>query len=356
MSQPPRPPTRPNRLVPNQAKLNQAGPKQAAAKQAAAKQAKPSLASSPPFHPRNRHQGRYDFADLLTGCPELAGALIKTPAAETSIDFSRPDSVRLLNQALLKLHYAISHWDIPAGYLCPPIPGRADYVHALADLLAVSHAGEVPQGSKINVLDVGVGASCIYPLLGHREYGWQFVGSDIDPVALASAVAIVGSNPGLGAAIELRRQHNATHIFSGVLRADDRFDLSLCNPPFHASAAEANAGSQRKWRQLGKPVAARRPPHLNFGGQANELWCRGGERAFLRQMIRESVDAKPHILWFSSLVSKAQLLPALRQQLQTVAACEVRVVAMAQGNKQSRFIAWTFHDEAERREWRQRWK
>ncbi|MGQ0799854.1 MAG: 23S rRNA (adenine(1618)-N(6))-methyltransferase RlmF [Pseudomarimonas sp.] len=323
------------------------------------------VASNGPFHPRNRHQGRYDFPALLSVCPALASALIKTPAGDSSIDFSRPPSVRLLNQALMKLHYGIAHWEFPAGYLCPPIPGRVDYLHALADLLAGGNGGQIPRGSAVRVLDIGVGASCIYPLLGHREYGWQFAGSDIDPAALASASAIIDNNPGLHEAIELRRQFNPSKVFSGLLRKDDFFDLSLCNPPFHASAAEACAGSERKWRQLGKSVPGKSVPGksapasgqplLNFGGKPNELWCRGGERGFLRQMIAESAEVPSHVLWFSSLVSKAEHLPALRQQLRSVAADEVRIVAMAQGNKQSRFIAWTFQDATQRQHWRQRW-
>lgn len=317
---------------------------------------KPKRVATSPFHPRNRHQGRYDFTRLSACCPALGRVLIKTPAGDTSIDFSRPQSVRLLNRALLQSHYEIAHWDFPAGYLCPPIPGRADYLHALADVLAAGNGGVIPRGNSIQVLDVGVGASCIYPLLGHREYGWRFVGGDIDSAALASAAAIVSGNPGLDEVIELRRQVNAANIFSGLLRADDRFDLSLCNPPFHTSAAEASAGSQRKWRQLGKAVPGREGTHLNFGGHANELWCRGGERSFLRQMIAESAAVTSQVLWFSSLVSKAEHLPALRQQLQSVAACEIRVVPMAQGSKQSRLIAWTFHDAEQQFNWRQHWK
>ncbi|MCP5854081.1 RlmF-related methyltransferase, partial [Klebsiella pneumoniae] len=84
--------------------------------------------------------------------------------------------------------------DIPADYLCPPIPGRADYIHVAADLLAEDNAGEVPKGAQVRALDIGVGVNCIYPLLGHSDYRWRFLGSDIDPVALASAKAIVQAN------------------------------------------------------------------------------------------------------------------------------------------------------------------
>jgi 23S rRNA (adenine1618-N6)-methyltransferase len=223
-------------------------------------------------HPRNRHQGRYDMARLLAVNPALRAYLRRTPDGGQSIDFSDPLAVRELNRALLASDYGIGHWDIPAGYLCPPVPGRADYLHGLADLLAADAGGTIPRGPGVRVLDIGVGANCIYPLLGQAEYGWSVVGSDIDPIALRSAAANVQGN-GLDRLIELRLQHARGSLFAGVVQAQDRFHLTLCNPPFHASAREAAQGSQRKLRNLGggKPAPRGRPPLLNFGGQASEL-------------------------------------------------------------------------------------
>lgn len=302
------------------------------------------------LHPRNRHQGRYDFARLTEQCPGLAAYVCTTPAGEASIDFSDPAAVRALNRALLQADYGIAHWDIPDGYLCPPIPGRADYLHGLADLLAAGNGGVIPRGPAIRALDIGVGANCIYPLLGHGEYGWRFVGSEIDVGALHAAQANVQAN-GLGQAIELRLQSARGSIFAGLLHGDERFDLSLCNPPFHASAAEAARGSQRKWRNLGTLADARAAPPLNFGGQANELWCTGGEASFVRRMIKQSAGVQAQVLWFSSLISKADNLADVRRQLRKAGVQAVREVAMAQGSKRSRFVAWTFLDAAQRAAW-----
>lgn len=295
------------------------------------------------------HQGRYDFTRLVETCPALSAYLVTTPRGDTSIDFSNPIAVRELNRAILRCDYGIAHWDLPDGALCPPIPGRADYVHGLADLLAESGSGTIPRGPSVRVLDIGVGASCIYPLLGHAVYGWRFVGSDIDATSLQVAAAIVNAN-GLDKAITLRRQPQSGNVFRGVVRQDDRFDLTLCNPPFHASAREATEANQRKLRQLGAPSrpSARSPstPALNFGGRAHELWCEGGEPGFLHRLVRESVDVQHQVRWFSSLVSRSAHLPALRRQLRQVEAVVVREAPMAQGNKQSRFIAWTFQHGA----------
>lgn len=210
----------------------------------------------PRLHPRYRHQGRYDFARLVQACPALAAHLVTTPRGDTSIDFGDPAAVRELNRALLRRDYGIAHWDLPDGALCPPIPGRADYLHGLADLLADSGDGAVQRGAAVRVLDVGVGASCIYPLLGHAEYGWRFVGTDIEATSLQVAAAIVRANR-LDKAIALRRQARRNNIFHGVIGPDDRFDLTMCNPPFHASASAAAEANQRKRRQLGAAAAPR---------------------------------------------------------------------------------------------------
>ena len=324
-------------------------PKPATAAKPAAPREKASL------HPRNRHQGHYDFPRLIKSSPELGKFVITNPYGKESIDFANPAAVRVFNRALLKAFYGIAHWDIPADYLCPPIPGRADYVHFLADLLAERNEGVIPRGAAIKALDVGTGANCIYPLIGHSEYGWHFVGSDVDKIALASATTIVKANQ-LGKAIGVREQSNRKYILAGLLERDERFDITLCNPPFHASQEEALRGSQRKWRALGKADPKRKLPVLNFGGQAAELWCEGGEARFVAQLIAESAQVSAQVLWFSTLVSKASNLPLIQSTLKKTGALESHVVEMSQGQKQSRFVAWTFHDKAQQAAWRaERW-
>ena len=314
--------------------------------------ASPATSEPATFHPRNRHQGRYDFPALISSCPELGAFVITNPYGKQSIDFATPAAVRVFNRALLQGLYGIAHWDIPEGYLCPPIPGRADYLHGLADLLASDNGESIPRGPAIRVLDIGVGANCIYPLLGHSDYGWRFVGSDIDAAALTAANATVQANH-LAAAIELRQQHNRGQIFASLLQEGEHFELTLCNPPFHASAEEAASGSRRKWKNLGKLDPKRALPELNFGGQSSELWCTGGEASFVKRMIKESAGIGGQVLWFSSLISKVGNLPDIYKQLNKLGAKDVRTLTMAQGQKQSRFVAWSFLDPAEHQLWRQ---
>lgn len=296
-------------------------------------------AVKPGLHPRNRHSRRHDFERLAAVCPELRTWLRPAPHGGLSIDFADPAAVRALNKALLAEAYDIRVWDIPPGYLCPPVPGRADYLHHLADLLAEGHEGRIPRGPAVRLLDVGVGAGAIYSLIGHREYGWSFVGSDVDETALSSAARILAANRGLAQAIVLRRQADPDAVFAGVVHAGERFDLTLCNPPFHPSALAAAETARAKWRKLGRGASK---TTRNFGGQAAELWCRGGEVGFIRRMIAESAELAEQVGWFTTLVSNSASLPALYQALRQAGSRQVRTVPMAQGQKRSRFLAWSF--------------
>lgn len=296
------------------------------------------MAAKSNLHPRNRHRDRYDFPRLVEARPTLAAFVRPNPLGDTTIDFSDPEAVKELNRAILSAFYGIASWDIPPGYLCPAIPGRADYLHYVADLLAESNEGRVPVGSQVRVLDVGTGANIAYPLIGRSEYGWSFVGSDVDSVALEAAAANLRMNPTAAEKIELRRQPSPRQIFANVVRPGERFDLCVANPPFHASLDEARAGSERKRRNLGKSTTDR----LNFGGMTSELVCEGGERGFILRMISESSRFADRIGWFTSLVSKESNLPAIEGALIRANVAERRAIEMSQGQKRSRVVAWRF--------------
>jgi len=302
------------------------------------------------LHPRNLHRSRYDFPKLIESCPQLEQFVFINPYGDQSVDFSNPAAVKTLNLALLTHFYGISSWDIPENYLCPPIPGRADYIHYVADLLASVNNNIIPKGNGIKVLDIGVGANCIYPIIGHQVYGWQFVGTDVDKRAVSAATNIAAMNPSLQKDLTFRLQHNPANIFSGVVKPGEKFDVTVCNPPFHSSAEEASMGSQRKVRNLGKQKG--KEIVLNFGGQNSELWCRGGEVEFIKNMVRESAAIGSQCCWFTSLVSKSAHLPAVYTAIDRAGAAAVRTCDMFQGQKQSRFVAWSFLSAIEMEDWR----
>ncbi|HCG6693549.1 23S rRNA (adenine(1618)-N(6))-methyltransferase RlmF [Vibrio parahaemolyticus] len=313
------------------------------------------------LHESNAHRGRYDFKKLIASEPALASFVIKNPKGEDSINFSDPNAVKMLNKALLAAYYDIDFWDIPEHYLCPPIPGRADYIHRLAELLDGEVKGKY-RHQNVRALDVGVGANCIYPIVGVTQYGWHYTGSDVDPKSIESATDIVERNVALNGKIELVQQMSESHIYRGVIQPNDRFEVTTCNPPFHRSAEDAATGSQRKLDNLkanqrkkgvksqNSPVKQGKPT-LNFGGQNAELWCEGGEAAFIRRMANESQAFSSQVLWFTTLISKKDNVRPMRKQLEKLGVKAIRVVEMSQGQKISRFMAWSFMDKQQRKTW-----
>ncbi len=306
------------------------------------------------LHPRNRHRNRYDLDLLAASHPPLAPLLFINAHGDQSIDFSDPEAVKSLNTAILKQYYDLVDWDIPPGYLCPPIPGRVDYIHHIADVLAKCNDGVVPTGPTIRCLDIGSGANCIYPIVGHKEYGWTFVGTDIDPIAIQSAEKIVAGNPVLAGVVDFRLQPKSQNTFVGIFQEGELFDLTVCNPPFHTSLKAAQAGTLRKLNNLQETTTT---PVLNFGGKNNELWCFGGEQRFVHNMMEESQKFRQSCCWFSTLISNQEHLKGVYETLKKVGAVEVKTIPMGQGNKISRIVAWSFLNKTEQEAWREaRWQ
>ena len=186
--------------------------------------------------------------------------------------------MKCLNKCLLRWGYGIQYWDFSGeeflfntttsenifGYknecsfpcysddfLCAPVPGRCDYVHHVADLIS-RKSNDINGSQPVRCFDIGVGANCIYPIIGVGEYKWKFTGSEIDEVALQNAQTIIDRNALLHGMVELRLQKDTRKVFHNVIQNNDSFHVSICNPPFHISAEVALAGTERKWRNLSK--------------------------------------------------------------------------------------------------------
>lgn len=289
------------------------------------------------LHPRNLHNNGYDFSALIKHCPSLAEYVYKNEHGNLSIDYAQPLAVKALNAALLEHHYGVKGWDIPEGALCPPIPGRVDYIHYVADLLAETH--------EVKLLDIGTGANGIYPLLACKTYGWQCVGSDINAQSLENVSTIIEHNTDLKDNFTLRHQADKNQFFKGIIQPNEYFDVTVCNPPFHASEEDALKGSRRKVNNLarnrGDNAQTKNAP-LNFGGMEAELWCKGGEALFLKKMIKESKQFANQVGWFTSLVSKGENVKPLMKLINKSGAIEAREIEMVQGNKITRILAWRF--------------
>ncbi len=297
------------------------------------------------LHLRNKNRGKYDLDALILSSPKLKKYIIKTKFNTESIDFSNPVAVKELNTALLRYYYEIENWNFPKENLCPPIPGRADYIHYVADLLAENNLGKIPKGKKVTCLDIGIGASCIYPIIGVTEYGWQFIGSDIDEKSIASAQKIISANNSLKHMIKFTLQKNPKNIFEGVLEKESQIDLVVCNPPFHSSIEEAQRASKRKIKNLtGEKVTQAK---LNFGGINNELVYKGGEFNFIQKMILESKIYSKNCSWFTTLLSKESNLNGLRNSLKKAKVNQIKIIPMGTSNKSTRIIAWSFLSKKE---------
>ena len=278
------------------------------------------------LHPKNKHNKGYDFEFLQSRYPKLKPFVVEKYGAAT-IDFSDPKAVKTFNAALLFSHYGIKDWNFPDENLCPPIPGRVDYIHYLADLIS--------KEQDVKVLDIGTGASCIYPLLGVKTYNWDFVATDIDVNSLDYAQDIIDDN-NLSSKIELRQQLKEEHILKGILEDEDYFTITMCNPPFYKSAEEARGANRRKTRNLGNTATR------NFSGNNNELWYIGGEKAFLHTYLYESSLFPKSSKWFTSLVSNKDNVKSLQQSAKKLKVSEFKIIPMLQGNKVTRIVCWRF--------------
>lgn len=305
------------------------------------------------MHEKNVHREGYDYDKLVALLPELGDKLIKNPKGRVTIDFSDSESVYLLNKSLLMGHYGITYWEIPEGYLCPSVPGRADYIHHLYDILSLDSKVK-PQGRKLVCMDIGTGANCIYPIIGNKSYRWSYIGTEVDKEALASAKKIVKSNPHLSKAISIRHQARPNQILKGIWNADEYIDVIMCNPPFYRDEAEANKATERKNKNLKLNTSGE--TKRNFSGRHHELLFPGGEQAFIKTMIKESKNVGKQCHTFTCLVSNKKHLPKIQESINKQGVTAQQVTNLSIGNKTSSILSWTYLTPKQRKIWSQsRW-
>lgn len=301
------------------------------------------------FHPNNKFKGKYDFQKLKNQYPQLSKYLKHTKHGSESFDFLNQEAVFELNRVLLVHYYGIKNWELPKGFLCPAIPGRADYIHYVAELIASNNL------QKIKCLDIGVGASMIFPIVGIVDYNWQFVGAEINNIAIDNIAQICKHNPQINSNLQIRKQPKHENIFNGIIKSDEYFDLTICNPPFFKSIEEAESANKKRISKVTNTNQVK--ANFNFGGNNNELWCDGGELSFVKRMIEESKLFKNSCLWFTTLVSKKGHLQTLKIDLDKAKIYEYRIIEMMRGNKIRRILAWTFLNEQQQKNWKEtKWK
>jgi len=279
------------------------------------------------MHPKNPFSEKYDFDRLVKDYLPLKQFVFVNNYSTKTIKFGDRNAVKALNTALLKSYYGII-WNIPEDNLCPPIPGRLDYLLHISDLV---------KKIELHLLDIGTGANLIYPILASRHFNWKCTASDVNLDSLNNANHLIKTNKKLEN-IELRYQKLNHSILENVIQPDDYFDVVVCNPPFYKSAEDAHQKNARKVSNLNLT----QKETLNFGGSSNELWFKGGEEAFVKKMIQESEQFKMQVNWFTSLVSNKKHLSTIKKAINKLSISELRIIEMGQGNKISRFVAWRF--------------
>ena len=290
------------------------------------------------MHPQNPYSKRYDLKKLVKHYAALQKYIVLNPSGEETIDFSSSSAVYALNKALLLADFKLEDYHLPTGYLIPPIPGRLDYLLHVRDFL--SEKFNVAADAKLRGLDIGTGANGIYCILGAQHFNWTMVGTESDAKAVEIAIVNRLHTKALQDKVEIRHQEHKRFLFKTIIQPQEQFDFTICNPPFHSSREEAVKGSFRKFKNLGG-ATNKKELSLNFEGQANELWCNGGEALFIKRLIKESTLFKDQVKVFTSLVAKADNLPKIEKQLKKAKA-NYHIIPMAQGHKKTRCILWWF--------------
>lgn len=282
------------------------------------------------MHPRNLYfQNPPNFLELGDLFPSFKPFVKPTKFDQATIDWRDPLALCELTKSLLSKDFGIKI-EIPPDQLCPTVTSRINYILWIEDLLALKKPTDPLQDPKPTVrgIDIGTGASCIYPLLGVSMNNWDFLATDIDPVSIEWAQQNIQRNS-WEHKISLKLVTNKGGILQpDVLPADHMYDFSMCNPPFFEYEAQ----------KIENPKQICAATH-------GELVTEGGEEAFIKQMIDDSLILKEKIHWYTSLIGRKVNLKKIKQYLQAQNIKNIRETAFYQGNTTRWGIAWSFGND-----------
>ncbi|KAF8591744.1 hypothetical protein K439DRAFT_1401880 [Ramaria rubella] len=295
------------------------------------------------MHPRNPYKDSIDFYSLADLFPLLKPYVSLSSSGKYSIDFKDPDAQRTLTQALLKRDFNLT-LTLPDHRLCPPVPNRLNYILWIQDILSTFQNSASNQAIK--GLDIGTGASAIYPLLAcslpnTRE--WTFVGTEIDSLSASYAHRNVEIN-NLQSRITIWPIQSPLDVTadSAILTPltqdpESRFDFTMCNPPFYGSASEIKDSAKAKVL----------PPNAVCTGAETEMITPGGETAFVLQMLHESArrDVQGRCRWFTSMLGKLSSVGEIVSQLRKMNIDNYGLSQFTQGTTRRWAVAWSFGDE-----------
>jgi len=292
------------------------------------------------MHPRNPYSAPINIAELARQFPDVCHHVIsRLPNGRVVYDWHAPGATYAVTRALLKRDFALD-WQQPLHHLCPPVPGRLNYLLWLEDLVLQDAAAAAP--TSVCVADIGTGASAIFPLLGARRFGWSFVGLDSSAEALEHAGANVQRNC-LQHLVSLRLVPHDGNV-ADALASNPNITHTVCNPPFFS------ASSSSAWRQRTDAGGGAGGGKVACAAVECELYTEGGEVQFMGNIIQQSAASacRHHVRWFTCMVGIKADLKQLKRMCSAAGAAHVRTTTFFQGHTLRWGLAWSFLQGAER--------
>ncbi|XP_017397114.1 RNA N6-adenosine-methyltransferase METTL16 isoform X1 [Cebus imitator] len=292
------------------------------------------MALSKSMHARNRYKDKPpDFAYLASKYPDFKQHVQINLNGRVSLNFKDPEAVRALTCTLLREDFGLSI-DIPLERLIPTVPLRLNYIHWVEDLIGHQDSDK---SSLRRGIDIGTGASCIYPLLGATLNGWYFLATEVDDMCFNYAKKNVEQN-NLSDLIKVVKVPQKTLLMDALKEESEIiYDFCMCNPPFFANQLEAKGVNSRN---------PRRPPpsSVNTGG-ITEIMAEGGELEFVKRIIHDSLQLKKRLRWYSCMLGKKCSLAPLKEELRIQGVPKVTYTEFCQGRTMRWALAWSFYDD-----------
>jgi 23S rRNA A1618 N6-methylase RlmF len=313
------------------------------------------------MHDRNIYKNNPpNFAELAQLYPSFSKHVV-IKNGQPSLDWNNPESLCELTKALLHKDFGVTI-ELPLDQLCPTVTSRVNYILWLEDLLdlpstSLRPAKRLKTGTtdtslstqpQIRGIDIGTGASCVYPLLGVSMNGWKFVATDIDETSVSWAQKNVAMN-GWEDFVQVKHVSSDSillSLFPDVLPSGQEeegdlskkstpenfskeFDFCMCNPPFFESLEQKIEN-----------------PHTQCNATQGELVTEGGEVAFVIKMAEESLLLRDRITWYTSLLGRKVSVKKILKFLHENGIKNTRTTTFYQGHTTRWAIAWSFGESA----------
>ncbi|KAI0349621.1 hypothetical protein OH77DRAFT_1594123 [Trametes cingulata] len=285
------------------------------------------------MHPRNPYRNPPDFLALSEFYPPLKPHILLTPKGPT-IDFKNEVSQRLLTEAILLRDFKLKI-ELPSDRLCPPVPNRLNYILWLQDVVDTTALALGEDAARpVFGVDIGTGASAIYPLLGCRtRTNWFFTATEVDELSYEAACRNVQANALLGR-ITVVRADPTGPLLTPLLASDAQYHFTMCNPPFYGSRDEVLQSAEAKELE----------PNAVCTGADVEMITPGGEAGFVCRMVEESLTLRERCRWFTSMLGKMSSLTRIVQLLRDNKIDNYAISELVQGQTRRWVIAWSFQD------------